>query len=358
MKITLWVSLFAALLLASCGQQAPSSTTAGTAPAAGSNGEVNVYNWSSYIPDDVKADFTKETGIKLNYEEYDSNETMLAKVTAGGTYDVVFPSQDFVPTMINKDLLTPLDLTKIPNVANVDKTIIDFTQSFDPGNKYSVPYNIGATAVVYWKDKIKDPVESFSLFGDPRYKGKIVLLNDMREVYGAALHNLGFSGNTTNPGEIDKATSLVLKWKANILKFETDQIPTLFTKKEVWAAFVYPENILTALDDKDKPNVGFFFPKEAGIKYQDNMVILKGVKNLANAYAFINFILRPDILARIDDAYGYPGISAKANALRKVAPFYSTDKLTKHEFRTPWATRPTSTTSPGKKKSSSDSNCN
>lgn len=334
MKMTLWVSLFVALLLASCGQQAP-APAAGSTPAAGSAGEVNVYNWSAYIPDDVKADFTKETGIKLNYEEYDSNETMLAKVAAGGTYDVVFPSQDFVPTMINKGLLTSLDLTKIPNLANVDKTIIDFTQSFDPGNKYSVPYNIGATAVVYWKDKIKDPVESFSLFGDPKYKGKIVLMNDMREVYGAALHNLGFSANTTDAGQLDKATSLILKWKANILKFETDQIPTLFTKKEVWAAFVYPENVLTALDDKDKPNVGFFFPKEAGIKYQDNMVILKGAKNVANAYTFINYILRPDILARIDDAYGYPGISAKANALRKVAPFYSTDKLTKHEFREP-----------------------
>jgi len=334
MKITPWVSPFLALLLASCGQQTP-APSAGSAPAANSHGEVNVYNWSSYIPDDVKADFTKETGIKLNYEEYDSNETMLAKVTAGGNYDVVFPSQDFVPTMISKGLLTPLDLTKIPNLSNVDKNILDFTQSFDPGNKFSVPYNIGATAIVYWKDKIKDPVQSFSLFGDPHYKGKIVLMNDMREVYGAALHNLGFSANTTDAGELDKATNLILKWKANILKFETDQIPTLFTKKEVWAAFVYPENVLTALDDKDKPNVGFFFPQEAGIKYQDNMVILKGVKNLDNAYAFINFILRPDILARIDDAYGYPGISAKANALRKVAPFYSTDKLAKHEFRQP-----------------------
>ncbi len=336
MKNTLWGTLFAAiLLLASCSPKAPDTAMAPAATSATPNGEVNVYNWSSYLPDDVKADFTKETGIKLNYEEYDSNETMLAKVSAGGNYDVVFPSQDFVPTMIDKGLLSPLDLTKIPNLANVDKTIIDFTQSFDAGNKYSVPYNIGATAVVYWKDKIKNPVESFSLFGDPKYKGKIVLLNDMREIYGAALHNLGFSGNTTDQAQIDKATSLILKWKSNILKFETDQIPTLFTKKEVWAAFVYPENILTALDDKDKPNVAFYFPKEAGIKYQDNMVILKGVKNLANAYTFINYILRPDILARIDDAYGYPGISAKANALRKVAPFYSTDKLSKHEFRQP-----------------------
>ncbi len=315
----------AALVLASCGPAAPSKGT----------GEVNVYNWTSYIPDDVKADFTKETGIKLNYEEYDSNETMLAKVTAGGNYDVVFPSQDFVPTMIQKGLLAELDKTKIPNLSAVDQNIIDFTQSFDPGNKYSVPYNIGATAIVYWKDKIQNPDETFGLFGDKKYKGKIVLMNDTREIFGAALHNLGFSGNTTDEGQIAKATDLILKWKANILKFDTDQAPTLFTKKEVWAAFVYPENILTQLDDAQKPNVAFFFPKEAGMKYQDNMVILKSNKNLENAYIFINYILRPDILARIDDAYGYPGISAKANALRKVAPFYSTASLDKHEFRLP-----------------------
>lgn len=321
------------LLLSSCQGQASASQTPSSSQTG--SGEVNVYNWAAYLPDDVKADFTKETGIKLNYEEYDSNETMLAKVTAGGTYDVVFPSQDFVPIMIQKGYLSNLDLTKIPNLANVDKNIIDFTQTFDPGNKFSVPYNIGATAIVYWKDKVVNPEESFALFGNPKYKGKIVLLNDMREVYGAALHNLGFSANTTNEGEISKATDLVIKWKSNILKFETDQIPTLFKNKDVWAAFVYPENVLTALDAKDLPKVGFFFPKEAGIKYQDNMVILKDAKNLENAYKFINYILRPDILARIDDTFGYPGISTKANALRKNQPFYTTDKLAKHEFRQP-----------------------
>jgi len=317
--------LGAALVLASCGPAAPSKGT----------GEVNVYNWTTYLPEDVRADFQKETGIKLNYEEYDSNETMLAKVTAGGNYDVVFPSQDFVPTMAQKGLLAELDKSKLPNLSSVDQNIIDFTQSFDPGNKYSVPYNIGATAIVYWKDKIKDPEQSFSIFGDKKYKGKIVLMNDTREIFGAALHNLGFSGNTTDADQIAKATDLILKWKANILKFDTDQAPTLFTKKEVWAAFVYPENILTQLEDAQKSDVAFFFPKEAGMKYQDNMVILKSNKNLENAYIFINYILRPDILARIDDAYGYPGISAKANALRKVAPFYSTASLDKHEFRLP-----------------------
>lgn len=316
--------LAGAALLASCGND----PTKGT-------GEVNVYNWTAYMPDDVKADFTKETGIKLNYEEYDSNETMLAKVTAGGNYDVVFPSQDFVPTMIQKGLLAEIDKGKIPNLSSVDQNIIDFTQSFDPGNKYSVPYNIGATAIEYWKDKVKDPEQTFGIFGDPKYKGKIVLMNDTREIFGAALHNLGFSGNTTDEAQLAKATDLILKWKANILKFDTDQAPDLFAKKEVWIAFVYPENILTAVDDAAKADIGFYFPKEAGMKYQDNMVILKNGKNLENAYKFINFVLRPDILARIDDAYGYPGISAKANALRKVAPFYSTASLDKHEFRLP-----------------------
>jgi spermidine/putrescine-binding protein len=306
-----------------------------SALSVGSSNEVSVYNWTTYIPDSVKEDFTKETGIKLNYEEYDSNETMLAKVAGGGVYDVAFPSQDFVPIMIDRGLIVELDKDRIPNLAAVDQNIMASSQSFDPGNAYAAPYNVGATGIVYWKDKIKNPVQSFSLFGDRRYSGRILLIDDSREVFGAALHNLGFSGNTTDKAALSKATDLIGRWTANGQRFDTDDAPTKFLKKEAWAVFLYPENIMMQLDDSQKPLVGLIFPNEGCMKYQDNMVILKAGQNRENAYQFINYMLRPDIQARLDDEYGYPGIETSALALRKNPPYYSSAVLDSAEFRKP-----------------------
>lgn len=303
--------------------------------AATTTKEVNVYNWTSYLPEDVRADFEKETGIKLNYEEYDSNETMMAKITAGASYDVAFPSADFVPPMVSEQLIQPIDLTKIPNFSSIDETVIKLTQTFDPGNKYSIPYNIGTTGIVYWKDKVQNPGDSYEILSRAALKGKTALLDDTREVFGPALAALGFSGNSTNPGEIAQATDLILKWKANALKFENEQMPTLFANQEIWVALNYPENILTEMDEDKLANVGFFLPKEGGIAFLDNMVILKNAKNVENAHAFINYILKPEILARIVDEFGYPGISAKANELRKVPARYTSSDLANREIKLP-----------------------
>lgn len=324
MKRIQWF-LFAAaavLSLVSCGAKEPAN-------------EVNVYNWITYLPEDIRADFTKETGIKLNYEEYDSNETMMAKLKAGARYDVAFPSGDFVPAMISEGMLQKLDHSKIPNMSNIDPVVIGLSQAFDKGNEYSVPYNIGTTGIIYWKDKVPNPDPSYSILSRPDLKGKIAILDDVREVFGPALASLGYSGNTLNKNEIDEATKVILQWKANALKFDNEQMATLFASREIWVAMNYPENILSEVDPEIADQAGFFLPREGGIAYLDNMVVLKNAKNPENALKFINFILKPENLARICDEYGYPGISPQANKLRTSTPFYTSEDLSNREIKMP-----------------------
>lgn len=296
---------------------------------------VNVYNWESYLPEDVQAEFTQVTGIRLNYEEYDSNETMLAKLRTGANYDICFPSAEFIPPMIEDGMLEELDYSKLPNIASIDREFMDRAATFDPGNRYTVPYCVGTVGIVYWKDKIPSPDPSYTILGDPQYKGKIAILDDVREVFGAALASLGFSPNSVNPAEIDQATDLILRWKANALKFDNTQMASLFASKEVWLALNFPENILTELDPELAQDAGFFIPREGALAYMDNMVILKNGKNKDNAYAFINFILQPEILARIYDTYGFPGISSAARELQEGTPYYSSEELKPHDIKMP-----------------------
>jgi spermidine/putrescine transport system substrate-binding protein len=295
--------------------------------------DLAVFNWQDYIPEDVLKDFKTETGINLVYDTYGSNEDMYAKLLGGATYDVVFPSTDYVPRMVQKDMLLKLDTTKIPELANLDPSI-GAKNTWDPKNDYSVPYNLGATAVVYWKDKVKVDDPSWNLFTKPEYAQRIMLLDDPREILGAALKTNGFSVNSTSADEITKAKGTVNAWKKGIVKFDNDLIKSAFAKKEIWIALNYPENQYAELDPADKDKVGLFFPKEGGMVYIDAMSILKGSKNVDNAYKFINFILKPENLARIYDSYGYPGVLyPKTTALRKVAPNYTAADIANREVR-------------------------
>jgi spermidine/putrescine transport system substrate-binding protein len=297
--------------------------------------EINVYNWISYMPAEVLDGFEKETGIKVNYEEFDSSETMMAKIASGAKYDVAFPGIDFVPLMVEKDLLLQIDHTKVPNFKNIDAGVIMQTQEADPGNKFSMPYNIGAVGVIYWKDKVANPGDSITLIERPELAGKVVLLDDTREIFGIALKTLGFSVNTVDQAQIDQATDLILKWRKNILGFDNDQLAAVFNSQDAWVAVGYPENVLSDMEPEIAQQVGFFLQKETGAKYLDCMVILKDSKNVDAAHAFINYIYRPENLAKVFDLYGYPGISEVAQALRTKQPFYSASEIEDHEFKKP-----------------------
>jgi len=318
-----------AVVLGSCSKQvAPKGPT-------GPSGVLQVFNWQDYIPEDVITDFKKEyPNIKLVYDTFGSNEDMYQKILNGADYDVVFPSTDFVPRMLAGDLLAEIDPAKVPELVNV-VPFINEKNTWDSGNKHSVPYNLGATAVVYWKDQVSvsEAEKSWNFLANPKYAKKGMAMDDEREILGGALKYNGYSVNSQNPAEISKAKDTVKTWKKTLIKFDNDLIKKAFATREIQIAFNYPENIAAELDPADIPKLGFFFPKEGGMMYLDVMTIMKKAKNVDNAYLFINYILRPEIQARIDDAYGYPGIYPKSVALRKNKPWYTVDLLKDHEIR-------------------------
>jgi spermidine/putrescine transport system substrate-binding protein len=260
---------------------------------------------------------------------------MYAKLLGGASYDIVFPSTDYVPRMIQKDMLLKLDTTKIPELASLEPNLVA-KNSWDPKNDYSAPYNIGSSGIVYWKDKVTvdEAAASWSILDNKAYAKRIMLMDDPREILAAGLKFNGFSANSTSADEINKAKATVIGWKKNIVKFDNDLIKSAFAKKEIWIALNYPENQFAELEDADKANVGLFFPKEGGFMFIDVMAILKNAKNVDNAYTFINFILKPENLAKIYDEFGYPGsLYPKTTALRQVAPRYDVAKLTASDVR-------------------------
>jgi spermidine/putrescine transport system substrate-binding protein len=297
--------------------------------------ELNVFNWLAYMPPEVLDGFTAETGIKINYEEFDASETMMAKIVSGAKYDVVFPGIDFVPLMIDRGLLLELDHSLLPNFKKVDQSVVASTQNADPGNRYSVPYNIGAIGIMYWKDKVSNPGDSISILERPDLKGHTVLLDDTREIFGVALRSLGYSVNTINPTEIEAAVRLILRWRENAVGFANEQLATLFASKDAYVALGYLENVIADMEDDMRAQIGYFLPKEKGAKFLDCMVILKDTKHAEAAHQFINYIYRPENMAKIFDLYGYPGIMAEAVPFRTEQAFYSADDIADHEFKKP-----------------------
>lgn len=212
MKKILYLLMF--LIMVSCGSK------------KSSNGELNIYTWESFIPEEIISDFEKETNIKVNVSYYDSLDVMYSKLLAGSTnYDIISPSSDFIPALVKADFLSKIDKTKLDQRI-YDNLLIGETQlkTYDENLDYSIPYNIFATGITIRKDAFDnlDFVKNGSLkiFSDSKYKGKLTILDDAREVLGLALQYLGFSSDSSNVDELNKAKELVLNWKSNIAKFE------------------------------------------------------------------------------------------------------------------------------------------
>jgi len=288
---------------------------------------LRIYNWADYIPEEVIQQFEKEYNCKVIYDTFASNEEMFAKIKSGGTgYDIVFPSGDHVKMMINEGLLEKLDLSKIPNFKNIDPIVLSKT-TYDPNHEYSVPYMMGTTGLIVNKKYLKDYEKSWSIYERADLKGKMTLLDDMREVFGAALKYLGYSVNTTNPDEIEQAKQVILKWKENIVKFDATTYAQGVVNGEFWVVHGYPENVFQLIPEEELENFEFFVPEEGGTLWIDNMVILKDAKNKDLAYKFINFILRPEIAAQISDYLMIPSPITEAQQYKEVEPLYTLDEL-------------------------------
>ncbi len=277
MKIYRLVSLLAllALALAACG--APKAST-----------ELNLYAWSDYVPQQMLDDFTAKYGIKVNYDTYSSNEEMLAKLQAGASgYDVTVPSDYTVDIMLKQGMLEPLDMSKIPNFANVDTKFTN--QYYDPGNKYSVPYQWGTTALVYDKTKVPSEPKSWADLWDPKYQGRLVVLDDEREMMGMALQVLGFDKNSTDPTQLNQAEQKLVALKPNILLFNSDDPETSLITGETWAGLVFNGN--ASLAYQQDPNIVYICPTEGCGLWFDNLVVPKGAPHFDAAMKFINFVL-------------------------------------------------------------------
>jgi len=257
------------------------------------NAEVNLSIWGSYLSPEALARFTKETGIKVNVSNFTSNEELLAKVQTGGSgIDVAVPSDYMVDIMRKLDLLKPLDMEKIGNKGLIAEEFLN--QSFDPGNKFSLPYAWTTAGIAINRDLYKGKIETWKdVLENPELKGKFSLLDDAREVTAAALKMHGYSVNTINPDELKKAQDTLVKAKSKIKMFKSDVMDPLLNK-EIAVAHSYSTDALQAIKS-NKAKIEFILPKEGGTKAMDNLVILKSAKNVEAAQKLLNFMLSAEV---------------------------------------------------------------
>lgn len=269
--------------------------------------ELHIYTWSDYISPDVIEGFEAAANCKVVVDTFDSNETMYAKLKAGGTgYDIIMPSSYLVSTMAKEDLIVPLDHAKMPNVkANFDPRFAN--QILDASLTYNVPYAVTYTGFMYLKDKLPEgaAIDSWTILENPAIKGKVTLLDDIREVIGAGLMANGFSIASSNPAEIDQAVATVLKWRANIRKFDAESYKTEVSSGATWIGHGYSTDTTQVIvgDEEEgldpRSDIGFALPKEGFSIAFDEMVLAKSAPNPELAYAFMNYV--------------YDGENAKAN---------------------------------------------
>lgn len=253
-----------------------------------SSNVVNVYNWGEYIDESVLKDFEAATGIKVNYQMYDSNETMYSKIAGGGAnYDVVIPSDYMVARLIEEDLLAPLNFDNIPNFADIDPALKN--PAYDPENLYSVPYMWGLMGVIYNTKAVdEEDLGSWDLLWNEKYAGDILMIDNSRDAIGIALKRLGYSYNTTDEAQVRQAVDLLVEQWPIVQAYVMDDI---FQKLEGANAYVgtyYYGDYLTMYENN--PDLGFYIPEEGTNIYVDAMCILKDAPNKENAEAFINYM--------------------------------------------------------------------
>jgi len=284
----------------------------GGSRGASSGGELNVFIWSNYLPDSVIRQFEQEYHARLNVELYDSNEALLAKLQSGGaSYDIIVPSDYMVTVLSERGLLQDLDRDRLTNFPNLDPRLTGLP--FDPQNRYSAPYLWGTTGIGYRKDKVLGPVESWASMWDAQYKDRLAMLDDMREVIGAALKYTGKSLNDTDPAGIEAAARLLEEQKSLVRAYDSGGFDQLLLSGDAWIVQGYNGQIAKAM--LENPAIGYSIPKEGCTVAVDNMCIPKNAPHPALAIDFMNFVLKAAVAADIANATGYssPNLAARAN---------------------------------------------
>lgn len=275
--------------------------------------EINILNWSSYIPLSVINDFEKETGIKANYGTYSSNEECLAKISSAkeGMYDLIFPSDYMVEIMKTRGLLEPLNKKKITNLSNLNPSFLN--KSYDEQNIYTIPFLAATTVIAVNTNDIDETITSYNDLLNPKYKNNIVLIDDQRIIIGMALLALGYDMNSVDKEELKESQKWLEKLKPNIKAYDSDSPKNFLITKEASIAVLW--NAEGALASQEIPGVVNIFPEEGFAMSIDNFAIPKGAKNQDEIYEFINYILRPDVMKKIIESYPYKNVNQETDLI-------------------------------------------
>ena len=343
MKVSkLWLILSVSLLATACGKQpeptpaaAPAATTVATAPAANTEEKVlNVYNWPDYIAKDMLANFEKESGIKVNYQTFENNEALQAKLVAGNSgYDIVVPGAVFAKSQIEAGLLQKLDKAKIPNVKNLDADIMGKLTKVDPGNSHLIPWAWSFTTVAINTKRVAKalgsmpmPENAWDLVFDAKYTNKlkscgIAYLDSPTEIMPPALHYVGKDAYSNAAADHKVAADMLAKVRPDIRIFTSAMIDDFASGKACVAlGWAGDFNIAKAraVENKNGEDLQVLLPKTGGLIFFDNLAITKDAKHPNNAHAFIDYFLRPDVSAALTNELGYP--TANKASLEKVTP--------------------------------------
>jgi len=272
---------------------------------------LNIYNYAYYIDDAVLADFEAETGIRINYSFYNSNEELLNRLALGAVdYDLIFPSDYMVSVMVNMGLLAPINRDNIPNLTNLDPRFRSL--SFDPDGTYHVAYTFGASGISYNQQVISEPVDSWHALLDEARKGRILMFDDMRECFAFAFRILGFSIQDKDPQQLQQAKDLLLRQKPLLLRYDSNTVEELLLSGSVHIAQAWSG--LGVRLSQNHPQFAFVLPREGVPMFVDAFCVPRNAKNQKNAEAFINYMLRPEVAARnmVALAYAMPNCAARA----------------------------------------------
>jgi spermidine/putrescine transport system substrate-binding protein len=275
---------------------------------------LNLFCWSEYVPESVIKGFEKETGIKVNVENYASNEEMMAKLLGGASkYDLIQPSEYTVEALIKADKLAELNFANIPNVKNLDPKFVKMP--FDPDGKYSVAWMAGTVGIVVNTAKVKEPVEGYADVFSGKYKNRIVVLKDAREIVTWALASLGIGANEVTEENLEKVKPVLKEWLPQIKVYDSDSPKTALLNGDVDLGIVWSGE--AALLWKEDKKFKYVLPKEGAHQFIDSLCVPKGAPNKENAEKFIDYILRPEVSVKVSDDFPYTNPNAEARKLLK-----------------------------------------
>ncbi|PSJ47880.1 spermidine/putrescine ABC transporter substrate-binding protein [Zobellella endophytica] len=309
---------------------------------AQANDRLSVYAWAEYLPDSVLTDFTKETGVRVDYATFDSNEALYAKLkllqTSGASesYDLIFPSSYMLSKMAREGMLTPLDKSKLPHLEQLEPSLLD--REFDPGNRFSVPYAFGSTAIAVNRDELADAeITSWQDLWSGQWQGQLMLTDDIRENFQMALLTLGHSANSREPAEIKAAYDKLVTLQDNVLLYNSDNPRMPYVAGEVSLGLIWSDQAYKT--QQDGMPLEYVYPEEGAIFWVDSAAIPANAKSVDAAHQFIDFLMRPEIAARIIQELGIavPNQGAKALLPAEVADnqvlFPSGDIVAKGHFQ-------------------------